>query len=236
LVELLVVIAIIATLAAVSLAIIPRMKASARRATCLQRVRNIGNMLMTAAADSGGNIQIFKGGGGGGRTQEYIPYYIIARESGFPIGGKRNTLYAMMKDVMFCPSAPPPRTPYYKYTYGININPSEEAGVEWLDQEVMDPDGSTYTLTVLNVGRVQSPTSYVLVADSCRSNGQQSYLIYGSELIALRHNKQANACFLDGSGRSLTEGDLGRLGFRRAYDCSTKKPKSINLRDVRNRN
>jgi len=236
LVELLVVIAIIAALAALSFAVFGKANKAAKRATCLNRVRNIGDMILTSAADSAGNVQIFNGGAGGSNTTRYIPYYIVAEQSGFPTGGKRKTLYNMMKEIMFCPVAPPPRTPYYKYCYGINLNPSQKAGAEWIDQSVLDPDGSSYSLTTLNVARVASPASYVLVADSSRSNGQQSFVIYGSDLIAMRHDGRANACFLDGSSRSLTEGELGRLGFQRAFDCSSKPPKSVNLSRNRNRN
>ena len=237
LVELLVVIAIIAALAALSFAVFGKANASAKRATCLNRVRNIGNMLVTSATDSGGNVQIYKGGAGGSHTTQYIPYYIIAQQNGFPLDSKRKTLYNMMKEVMFCPVAPPPKTPYYKYCYGVNLNPSQKAGAEWIDQQITDGAGNSYNLTVLNVARVQSPSSYVLIADSSRSNGQQSYVIYGSDLIAMRHKGRANACFLDGSSRSLTEGELGRLGFQRAFDCSGNgKPKSVNLSRNRNKN
>ncbi|MCP5534063.1 MAG: prepilin-type N-terminal cleavage/methylation domain-containing protein [Akkermansiaceae bacterium] len=224
LVELLVTVSILIVLAAVLTVMLRSVKSSAQRATCLSRLREVCGMLLGEAVENNGRVQAFQGGSGG---FDYRPYFIIRDQLGLP-KDPYDAHYSAMRDLMFCPSAPDPTTPHWN-SYGVNFTKSEIAGAEWVQEKIQDSSGNNATVSSLGISAVTSPQRYVLMADSSQSSGQQVFRIVGSDRIGLRHGGKANACFLDGSAKSLSIPELGALGFQNAYDNRTDPPTSVSL-------
>ena len=225
-VELLVVITIVVILAALAFFMMRNAKTAAQSTICISRLRNAGTLLLSAASDNGGRVQAFSGGSGG---FDYRPYYVVARELGLSNDNSGKTaLKATLEEVMFCPSAPTPDTEHWT-CYGVNFTNSTRAGATWTNEKITDTAGRIANVKSLNLASVGSPSDYILIADSCRSDGQQIFRISGGDRIGLRHSHKANACFLDGSARPLTTSDLGRLGFKEAYDTASDPPQTVSL-------
>ena len=228
LVELLVVITIVIVLAALAFTMLRRGKTAAERASCINRLRQVANMLISSATDNGGRLQVIRDGSG---EFDFLPYFIVRDQLELP-AEPFEAHYSRLRDVMFCPSAPEPeQKTAHLHTYGVNFAPNVRAGVTWKDELVEDSEGRTGTLATLPLASVSGPSNYPLVADSCQSNGQQTFRILDADRIGLRHGGRANAAFLDGSARSLGQEDLGKLGFKDAYDTSTKPPEVVDLSD-----
>lgn len=226
LIELLVVVTIILVLASLAFVMMRSAKASAQTATCISRLRGVGTLMLSAASDNGGRVQAFAGGAGG---FDYRPYYVVARELGLSNDNDGKTaLQSTLEEVMFCPAAPKPDTEHWT-CYGVNFTNSTRAGAAWTTEKVTDTAGRIANVKSLKLASVDSPSDYILIADSCQANGQQIFRISGGDRIGLRHGHKANACFLDGSARSLNASDLGRLGFKDAYDTSVSPPKTVSL-------
>ncbi|BCX47457.1 hypothetical protein HAHE_13650 [Haloferula helveola] len=224
LVELMVAIVIVAALASLVFAITKNVQQKARRATCMNQQKNATMMLLDSATDNHGRIAVFAGGSG---NFDYRPYYVISEQLGLP-RNPTDAHYPTMKDVMFCPSAPEPQTIHWN-TYGINFVPQLRSGAEWQSESLKDSGGRTGQLSTLRLANLKNAANHVLLADSCRSDGQQIFRISGNDRVALRHGDKANVCFADGSGRALSPDELAKLGFDRAYDANGSKPVSIDL-------
>jgi len=224
LVELLVTIAIVIILAALAFSVLRSSKAAAERATCINRLRQVANLLISSASDTGGHLQVLREGSG---ESDFQPYFIVRDQLEVP-ADPFEAHYSRMRDVMFCPSAPAPETAHL-HSYGVNFTPNVRAGVTWRDELFEDSEGRTGTLATLPLASVSGPSDYPLVADSCHSSGQQFFRIIETDRVGLRHGDRANAAFLDGSARSLGHEDLGKLGFKDAYDTSTNPPDIVDL-------
>lgn len=223
-VELLVTITIVIVLAALAFAIFGRTKTTAERADCVNRLRQASAMLLASSNDSAGRIRAFRGGSG---SFDFRPYFIIAEE----LQLRRNsqiTDTGAMQDIMSCPSAPNPPTPHWT-CYGVNFTDNEEMGAVWKDERAKDGAGREGTVSSLFVTKVTRSSGYVLIADSCQSNGQQIFRIRGGDKIGLRHDGRANVAFLDGSVRSMSRADLGGVGFQSAFDTSFSPPQNVSL-------
>lgn len=226
--ELLVVIVIVAVLSAIGFGSARFAKTGAEKATCMNRMRQVGTILSARASENHHRIQVFAGGAG---SFDYRPYFIIRDELGLP-ASPREAYEEALSEVMFCPSAPDPTTAHWN-CYGINLNNSDWAGATWTKENVSDGNGSKGTISTLRMAAVRHPARYILVADSCSASGQQIFRISGGDLIGLRHDGKANAVFLDGSARNLSPSDLGGLGFERAYDAGNPTPELVSLPNSR---
>lgn len=223
--ELLVTIAIVVVLAAIAFSGFSNFQKRADEASCLSRLHQVSSVLVASAADGNNQIRLFQGGSGG---FDYRPYFVVSNQ--LNVSQESNEAYAeTMRKTMFCPTVKStPKNPHWS-CYGVNFTPSERAGVEWVTEKFEDWRGRTSNLNVLHMGSVDAPSDYVFVADSCNASGDEIFRISGKDLVGLRHQGRANAAFLDGSARSLSPEDLGKLGFERAYDASTTPPQSVSL-------
>lgn len=224
LVELLVTITIVIALAALAFTIFGRTKKAAERVDCVNRLRQASAMLLASSNDSNGRIRAFRGGSG---SFDFRPYFIVADELQLRSNSQVTDTEAM-QDIMSCPSAPNPQTPHWT-CYGVNFTDNEQMGAVWKDEQVKDEAGRTGNVSSLLVSTVTRPSGYVLIADSCQSNGQQIFRIRGGDKVGLRHDGRANVAFLDGSVRSMSPADLGGIGFKSAFDTSFDPPQSVSL-------
>ncbi|NNC90692.1 MAG: type II secretion system protein [Akkermansiaceae bacterium] len=224
LVELLVTITIVITLAALIIAFTKGAFQAADSARCLERLRQSGAIMVGAAASQNNRIRIFKGGAG---SFDQRPYFILRDEMNLP-DESYDAHFATLSTIMFCPAAPEPKTPHWN-CYGLNFTNSKVAGATWSQERIRDEQGRSAQVSSLYMTSVQDPSRFVLIADSCRSDGQQIFRISGGDRIGLRHKMRANVFFLDGSARAIDASGLGRLGFTQAYDTSTNPPTSVTL-------
>ncbi len=223
--EILVVITIILVLAASLLMTMRNLKASAQSAKCLSRLRQSGTLLLASASDNGGRLRVFSGGNG---NFDFRTYTIIGEALGMSQTAT-DVRHAAIGEMMQCPSAPgPPYNPHWR-CYGVNFTESTLAGASWSAESIKDIAGERGNVSTLHLSKVAAPGLYVLLADSCQADGQQSFRITGDQRIGLRHSGKANAFMLDGSARSLTNRDLGKLGFTDAFDTRTNPPKVVRL-------
>ena len=223
--ELLVVILIIVVLATFGFTMMRNAKASAQSSTCISPLRNVGTLLLSTAADNNGSVRVFSGGNGG---FDYRPYYIVGSELGLDKDANSTAFESALREVMFCPAAPASSMAHWN-CYGVNFTNSTRAGATWINEQFQDANGRTANVKALKLASVDSPADYILIADSCQASGQQIFRITGADRIGLRHQHKANACFLDGSARILSPSDLGKLGFKEAYDTSSNPPQTVSL-------
>lgn len=225
LVELMVAIVIIVVLAAISFSVSRSVRQNAEKVTCMNRLRQVGTIMMGRATENHNRIQIFAGGSG---SFELRPYFIIRDELNLP-ASPQSAYEETLKELMFCPSAPAPVSNPHWNCYGVNITDNEMAGSFWTKDRVEDENGRSASVSTLRTASVRRPASCVLIADSCHSSGREIFRISGGDLIGLRHKGEANALFLDGSARTLGPSQLGGLGFKKAFDTSSTPPQSVSL-------
>ncbi len=225
LVELLVVIGMIVVLASLAFTLSTRMIAAARATECLNRLRQCGTLMTTAANENNSRIRAFKEGEG---MLDFRPYFILADRLELP-REPYSAHFEGMERLLFCPSAPEPEVAH-ENCYGLNFNDSELAGATWSTETVETEGGQSATLATLIIPTVDDPARYPLFLDSSNSDGEQIFRILNeNDLVALRHRNKANAVFLDGSAQALDKSSLGKLGFENAYDTSTNPPTPVPL-------
>ena len=224
LLELMVVIVIVATLAALLFSMAVRGGVAADKASCVNRLKQSAGVMLSRASENSGQLILSKGGPG---NFELRPYLMIANELGLENNDSRDRT---MSSMMSCPSIEFSETNPHWHCYGVNFIDSEERGVTWRKAPVRDSAGRNTTSYTLFLASIRRSADHILVADSCHSSGKEIFRISGEDLIGLRHGGSANAAFVDGSVRSLSRSDLGRLGFEKAYDTSEEPPVEVNLK------
>ena len=204
LIELLVVIAIISLLVAILLPSLNKAKELARGVLCSNNMRALGIASMFYANDYD---QIF---------HVYDPYT--------PTENWGHTLreygYAdnWGNEIFLCPSWPPYEF-YDDYRiYGVRTDIPDESKVT----------GLGYWQRYLNMDAVKNASGYLHFADSLYAfTGEQMYIIYMDGYgIHTRHNKAANAWFLDGHAEPCTPDDLKRVGAT-GYSDENEEPVDI---------
>lgn len=228
LVELLVTISIVVVLASIAFSLTQKAKQAAEKASCLSRLRQVGTILAGRAGETNNRYEVFRGGAG---SFELRPYFILRDELGLP-KGPYPAHFATLGEIMFCPAAPEPNLGHWN-CFGIHVSNTDRAGSQWKTETIRDQQGRIANAAILRTSLVKYPSQCVLVADSCRSDGQQIFRIQGGDLIGLRHQGKASALFLDGSARTMSKADLGQLGFKKAYDTSVNPPSIVTLPKTR---
>lgn len=221
LVELLAVIAIIGVLGALTIVATSRARESARNATCLSNLRQIGTGLMLYANDHHGLItgrayaDEYKSDG---TTATYTHWYRKLGRGGYV---DKSNAYGD-SPVFYCPSYTPnaPTDPEVDdpiniyYRYGMRNWVPNEAGWTLNDEKRLLP-----------LNAIENPADFFLVADSILiSQGMQAYSIpQGSTdwAIHLRHNGNANTVFADGHVASMGRDYFANLHLRQFYGGST---------------
>jgi prepilin-type N-terminal cleavage/methylation domain-containing protein/prepilin-type processing-associated H-X9-DG protein len=183
LVELLVVIAIVAVLAAILLAVFPRVRGMARRGDCTAHLRQLAQAAIMYA-------------------QDYDRRLVPARAGGAPPPSRGYTWCVLLQphirneQILICPNDPEPKpsreSTCLPHSYGINYQLTYNTG--W---------GATHLTTSLTHTRGYSET--ILFFDM-RSEIEQmgaSYLSHGLSRVAPRHEGLAQFAFLDGHVKAL---------------------------------
>ena len=227
LIELLSVIAIIGVLAAVAIPVIGRARESAKNATCISNLKQIGQALMTYAADHRGMITArtyadeLKPDG----TALYSQWYRRLGRGGYV---DKSNKYGD-SDIFYCPSYPP-------------VAASDDTVENPLDVEhrygmrSWVPKGGGWALNdekrLLPLNSIENPADFFLVADSALTTEQvQGYFITqgsASWRVHVRHNQRANAVFADGHVAAMDRAYFAKLHERQLYGGSTNgKPFQI---------
>lgn len=214
LIELLTVIAIIGILAAILIPVVAAARDRARAARCIGNLRSCGIGLLAFLEDNDFILHTFSGGGAAGpetiwSARLFHDGYIDAQRS----------------EALYCPSwgdhLETAGNPWW-FTYGINV---------------YDPQGTTETITLprgggsynaytINLNTIDSPSNYLLLADSYDPHPARLAQIFrlhsniNNGGIHLRHSDRARAVFLDGHVESVGPERLSRVNPRpnKAFD------------------
>jgi prepilin-type N-terminal cleavage/methylation domain-containing protein/prepilin-type processing-associated H-X9-DG protein len=221
LVELLVVITIILVLAGVTVTMTRKFKDKAATAKRMADVRQAGTILLAKASENNGQCRLFQGGSG---NFEFRPFQVVMTDLGV------DPNFSAGVNIMHWGERP--KTNEHWNCRGVNFTNVPDLNAVWAPVSVKDSQGRSGNIWALTIGAVTRPGVYPLVIDSSTASGDEVFRINESngDCVGLRESGQkANACMLDGSVRALDKADLKAAGFKRAYDNSTKPPKSISL-------
>lgn len=210
LIELLVTIAIIAILASMLLPSLQKAKQKAQQTLCASQLKQVGYLILNYANDYSGYAPAVK------ESASASPSYVWGQVLDLRCGFVQN------RNIFVCTSWSPfrytdPTSNGYFYTYGMKPK-----------------DGFAYTGKYFNIFRTEneegyfSPSNFFLLADSYKTsdpNQTQCNVFFitatHDNKIHLRHAKQANMWFADGSVRGVRrEGmtdygvtDLGQASY-----------------------
>ncbi|MBI3991557.1 MAG: type II secretion system protein [Candidatus Omnitrophica bacterium] len=182
LIELLVVVAIIAILAAMLLPAISNARALARKAVCMNNLKQLGLIMTVYGSD-------------------HHEIYPAALFPGYAWGYAFHIMYNLPYEALNCSSWPQTYTEedpsHYAETYGYCMTPAAYSTVglagydAYLDSRLVQ-DRSNYLLLADSVNEPDGLMEWYIIRDSEITNGH---------FMHLRHIDQANALFLDGSVR-----------------------------------
>lgn len=232
LVEVLIVIVIIAVLASITLSITRKLQQSAYASNRLSNMRQAGSMLLNLAAENNGRCSYFAGGQSG---WEYRPYLILLKELGLPSSKDYNKNDITRVEVMHWDMKKlPPTLPHWNCR-AINfqtVDYPDGTTTKWTQESVKNVDGTTANVKSLSLASVARPNLYPLLIDSSSADGREIFRIEEKlgDCVGLREaGGKASALLFDGSARHMDKADLKKAGFTKAYDNSTRPPKSVTL-------
>lgn len=193
LIELLVVIAIIAILAAMLLPALSAARASARSASCINNLKQLGIVMHSYVNDQKDWLPYpFNKCSSG-----WYPYTWVGSlyYAGYITSRSKSTAYTVgvnkqIEPILACPEATDGSGWYNGYSVSssdYSINPYDGSGY------------ASFTNTGYNILNVDNPSSHILLAD-----GNSISLAYVTNVV-LRHNKQFNTLVLDGSVQSVPQ-------------------------------
>lgn len=188
-VELLVVIAITAIFAAVILAVFPKGREMARRATCTSNVRQIVTAATMYAHD---------------HDRRFIP----AMTRGAP-GGKRGYTWCTViqpylenEQILVCPKDPDPKATEgfvcLPHSYGLNYRYTFNTAFGW--------GGGAATSKLTNVDQ-HSKRILVFEMDSDARDPGSNYVMHRLSRVAARHDERAVFGFIDGHAKAFMPED-----------------------------
>lgn len=190
LIELLIVIAIIAVLAALTLPVVNATRNSARNATCVVNLKQMGSAVLRFVADNQGRIPPSKLADDVRAKETASPkpnaYWVVRLYHEGYIPGPLEDGTPLNSSV-FCPSFTPGGPPDQRHhTYGLR---------DWRGTKIQ-------TGEYLRISQIEAPSRFFLLADSIQVSSQsQWYAIQsegGNNGAHLRHNGRANTFFADG--------------------------------------
>jgi len=183
LVELLVVIAMIAVLAAILLAVFPRVRGMARRGQCVAHLRQLVQAARMYAQD---------------HDRRLVP----ARARGAPAPSRGYTWcvllqpYIRNEDILICPNDPDPKPSQQStclpHSYGINYELTYGVGV----------GAGNLTRSLTHVHEHSRQILFFEMKSEVEQMGT-SWIAHGTSRIATRHNGLAEFAFLDGHVKGL---------------------------------
>jgi len=203
LIELLVVVAIIAILAAMLLPALSQARERARQATCMSNLKQFSLIFSMYVNDYDGYLPTSRENVNNNRW-----YHILVNWGGVKAPGAPapwgNDLYQRAPSVWECPTVkrwPLNYKPFGAYGWGaIYMSYMLNRDVCFYDSHIDDWQG-------LRIDRIKSPAKMILLVEGNRYHTQ----MYGSDQyldpnnpsvrVAYRHNKGANALYVDGSVR-----------------------------------
>lgn len=212
LIELLVVIAIIMVLAAMLMPVLGQAREAARRTACLNNQRQI----YLAENEYMDSYQGWMAGGIVTLASVYWSDFVTGGTSGWAQPSKILT----DNNTLVCPSQPPGRYTNHGATYGMvwfGMSGGNLGGIRYQDWG----DG-----TFLNPTRLPDPSRIPVLLDSVKVAATSRNQIYYFEAnyvresngVHIRHNRTANAMFLDGHCANMTPADMKAVGIRKYYD------------------
>ena len=212
LIELLVVIAIMAILAGMLLPALSRSRDQARITQCAGNVKQLASAFQFYLDDYDGTYPCEVQGAIGYSAEKtswhgLIGYYIYGDKSLFPIAGWPAF---PAPGVFSCPTLQTklPGNKVYSNEAHYAIN---NYLFGWLDYA--NPENTAVKLTPVKAGSIKSESSTMLLVDvrSSNTNNTTGNWSFATPRVALRHNRQANAAFMDGHvGKITLEDVLGK--------------------------
>lgn len=205
LVEMLVVITIVVAVAVLSLIGVTKVRSSARGATCISNLRQIGAAMLGYAADHGGQLPPLEDRMGSSDSLLGIWPQIIANAGYLPMTNGKSGQLGTSVGVWSCPDCV--TTSRYHAGYG-----GAEGTVMQVQKASIPNSGS------LRLAKIPDPERTWLIGDTSNSSLDLKtswYAIWanrakwtGSHVPAQRHAGKVNVCMVDGHVESLTRKEL----------------------------
>ena len=212
-VELLVVIAILGVLMSILLPSLRNAREKAKDALCLSNQKQCGALLFQSAAKNNGKV-IARAGRG---LESFWSSRL--KEDGYDT----NESYEVYRcpsyvdyDVSFKP---------FQYTFGINgqghVGENNTKSLLQHEEDVFWTNGNGSTgqgkLRVITLQGADTPSEFVLLADSYDSiTKKQVHTLYSSR-VHLRHNRKVNTLFADGHAQAVSHSRIVSFGFNNAH-------------------
>ncbi len=210
LLELLLVIAVLAALMTLFYPVGQAVIERSRAASCVQRLREIGITLHSYSAENNGRLRLFRDGSALGSLRWYLQF---KQHTGLSDAGAQKAFG--------CPSLPSKDVGDW-YCYGMRVDGSPGRRVL---ESVTDAKGNVSKggIYVLPVAAVESPSKFLMAADTLAVGDRQTFriippLLYAGGGIQIRHQGKANALFLDGHVAALDPAGLYAAGIDEVLD------------------
>ncbi|MEO5713762.1 MAG: type II secretion system protein [Luteolibacter sp.] len=229
LVELLVVITIIIALAAVVMTVTRKVKEKAQASKHLSDLRQSGAMLLGVASEKNGRCSYFAGGAG---NYEFCAYFILS--NALDLKAAKPYSEPLVELMHWDFEKLPPALPHWNcraVNFQTVIYP-DGTQTKWTQESIKDSQDRSGNVMSISLASVARPESYPLLIDSSTSAGSEIFRINegNGDCVGLRESGgKAGAFMFDGSARLMDKKDLKNAGFKKAYDNSTKPPKSVTL-------